>query len=603
MRTRLLVGLSLTLVTALVVTWSFSRSPEPDTVAPLSRRFEGLRWRAGNAQRYSVWLDSAVRISNGGVEPPAPLVQTARGELEFRTLEAGPDEVTVGMRLFPIDLSIAGVSDSESNRVLASPFRVRFDAEGILLAFEFPGQLSAEHRALIEEIVRTFATSVRSESSWIVEETHATGSYVAKYQRDGEEQLRKTKLDYKSPGPAAPRVQVVHSEASIRLDPTIDWIAGMVVDETLTMEPQAGVVVTVKTRAKIEILPDSDLLAAVGVSTPWEFPASAPPAQLGLDTRNKARGDRSIEQLSQDLRADLAALDGSGEGRSVLVHRLRDLLLMEEELATLLLNEMNVQELQDRTRADLFLVFELAGTAKAQEALCRVVSEPKWSQKDGTRALVAMGGLEKPTPETIDVLWQTSKNRSSTLAADYANTAALSIGSLGSRMLGEDSAGYSALRQQLTSASWAARDARERSILVMALGNTGDPTLSRELVSFLEDDDSGVRQSVARALIKLGVEEVADDLLLRLEHEPSGKVRATLAGALATWKEPSSEAMMSMRGALPSERDDSTRFHMAQFLGRNLAQFPENRAALENLLRSEDSDHIRRYLGEVLANQ
>lgn len=596
--TRLLLGSALVLLGGLAATWFLvlpnEERPRPVQDGPLF----ALRWRAGTSQHYDFLVDASVALATLDRDELQPFRQRVEGVLEVRTLDCGPDGALVGMRLDPVELQVSGTSDPETNRALAAPFRVRFAPDGLPTGFEFSCALDALQRALLEELLRTFQLALRDQPTWTVEERHGTGTYAAEYVRTELLRVQKTKLRYVSSGAAAestPSIQVVASTASIRFDPARDWIGGMVLDETLTMRDPSGARAEVTTHAVLELTSSTDSPPAQPEL--WAFEAREPSPN---GTVREERPTADPGALAQELRDSLTALDAATAGRSAWIHRMRDLLQQDPELAFLLLEVMKEQELADNTRADLYLVFELAGTPQAQTALCRVATEPSWSQRDGLRALIALGGVVNPTEESLDALWATSSNRFTEGTEDLASTAALALGSLANRMCGDELEGYASLRNGLVHAAWNARDARERAVFALALGNTGDPSLCSEVLAFLADEDPRVRKSAVQALGKLDPDAVGDELLQHLQRESSSQVRASIAATLAAWKSPSPEAMESIRRSIADERDEVARFNLARFLGQNLAKYPENRPVLRDLLASEQSHQIRRYVGGAL---
>lgn len=569
------------------------------------QRPPSLQWRTGSSQRYSCLVDSAVQMTMRGRGRPEAMSQRLEGLLDFRTLETGPEGPVVGLRLSGVEYRVSGVSDAETNRVLATPFRVRFDQRGMPLEFEFAGSVGLAERALLEQLVRTFQVSIRGERSWVAEESHATGTYSAEYVRGTDARIEKTKLHYQEPPRAAvgaPSTRVISSNASITIDAAKDWVAAMRVDETLETQLRTDMTIEVRTHAELVLAP-STLRSTGAVAELWTFTATELPVSANASGRKTGpEAGLTREQLEKQLRASLEALDSATEGRIAWIHRMRDILQAHEELAFVLLGMMQEGELEDRTRADLYLVFELAGTPDAQEALCRVVREPTWTQTDGNRALIALGGVANPTETSLQTLWDTARSRSSSSAADLANTASLALGSIGNRMLAQGAEGYAGLREELTDAVWSAPSSEEQAIGLMALGNTGDASLSPEVVTLLDDPDSVVRAAAATALGKLGTEDVASDLMRRLETEPSSQVRASIAGALSSWKSPSTAAMESIRMMVRAEHDDIARLKMAQVLGQNLNDFPENAIVLNELLATEGSKQIRTYAAKALAD-
>jgi HEAT repeat protein len=204
--------------------------------------------------------------------------------------------------------------------------------------------------------------------------------------------------------------------------------------------------------------------------------------------------------------------------------------------------------------------------------------------------------------ETIDALWaQVRSGEADQAGAAVAGTATLALGSLGQRLSAAHDARYGELRTELLGGAVGVGDASQRAMFIKALGNTGDATLSLQIVPLLSDSEPVVRSAAAHSLGALGTDAAADELVARLRQENVATVRSAIAESLVTWSAPTPSAMEAMRRDVVVEREDRARLAMAQVLGRNLAAYPQNRTALETLMRTERSDLIRRQVASMLA--
>ena len=558
----------------------------------------GLSWREGSAQAYDVKLDSSFVMALPGASAGQPINVSLEAVMEFATLRVQPGAVVAGARLFPITLYINGVTDAEVNRDLARPFRVLFRPDGRPMALEFPAEISAEHRQIIENLVRMFQVTVREGDEWLVEETNASGVYEARYHRTAPRSLVKEKLRYLSGSPATAAVPAVNSTESIELGDGSDWVVAMSMDEAITIDEPGAPPVEIRNLASISLRRGQ----TVSALDPWRFTAAANPAP-SAESQQAAVPDISPEEALRQIEAGVASLDTAVEGRSILIHRLRDLARVDDTLPDALLQTMQSEALTDRTRADLYLALELAGTPAAQTALASVLADTSWSPLDGMRAIVALGGVQTPTPDTLSALWDIALS-----GADYGDrkdlpsTAALALGSIGRTLLEAEDGGYGALRTGLQAGAASAGSPHQQSAYLHALGNTGDPdpALRDDITRFLDDPAIEVRSAAAQTLGRLGTEPVAGELLERFQQERNSVVRSSIAGALAAWEQPSAEAMALARAVVRDDPDERTRFNMAVLLGKNLADHPENRAVLEQVLAKEQSKRIRQQVADTL---
>lgn len=595
----LLAGGAAVLFAALATFWLLGRPGDGPSVPPAGGDPVRLQWRTGSAQQYDVRFDSQLRVNPGATGAAAPAVNVRlQGVLDVRALQAGSDEALVGLRLASVALQVAGKSDPATEQALAAPFRVRFASGGMPTAFEFAADTPAEQRAMLEQLVRTFQVAMRPDASWVTHESSATGPYQATYLRTSPTQWQKSKQRIGGAPGAAARPEI-RSKESIRIEGDGDWIASMTVDETTRSQGQAGPDFELTNRATLERRADPSA-RAVDDADAWRFAAAAAaaPAVRASDAARPLSRDEAKQQLADNV----ATLQAARSGRNVSVHKIRDLLRADPAMPTVLLAAMKSNPFDDRTRADLYLAFELAGTPGAQAALVSVISDSSWSERDAMRAIVALAGVARPTPQTIDALWAAARQGAAgDERSDLANTATFALGSAGQALSSAGDPAYGAVRGGLLQGAVSASDAAQRANFIHALGNTRDPSLSADVVPFLDDPAPAVRGAAAQSLANLGTDQAAGALVTRFEQERNSAVRGAIAESLVSWTAPSAGAMASMRAAIGSEPDENTRYQMARALGRNLATHPENRAALQALMRTEQSRRVRQQVAESLA--
>lgn len=596
-RAAAVLAAAVVVVAALFLLWRYLPTPDSSGAAVDAAPGEiALQWRVGQTQQYELSVESSFLMTLPGAGSGQAMQLSMEGVLDFRTLEVDAAGADTGMRFEAISLTIDGASDADVNRALESPFRVRFDRSGRPLTFEFPTTLAQEHRDILENLVMMFQVVVAAGTSWQVEESNANGRYKARYTRTGSISLNKQKVDY-LPSIANGATPAVASEETIVLNPDHDWITGMVLDERIVINDPGAVPVQVTNLATIELV-GTDNRADAGQ---WEFAASAVPDAV-LDPR-ASLPVLSPEEAQRQLMANVLELDEADESRSLIIHRLRDLLLVDDQLPAILIETLSTEELSEQTRADLYLAFELAGTPASQAALASVLLDNNWPPMDAMRAIVALAGVDEPTEDTLATLWGLARtNLAGTDRQDLPGTAALAIGSLGSGMRESGEPDYATLRDDLLVSASGAIEPVQRAVFLYALGNTADPDplLKRDLVSYLDDPSTEVRSAAAKTLARLGSDQVAEELLLRVQQESSGQARASMAEALASWDEPTAQAMQWAQAAVQQEADERARYNIAVLLGNNMDTFPENRRVLEMLLDSEQSKRIRQKVANML---
>ena len=587
----LLIGCATLLAVAFIVLWWPGQSNDESAAAPNTPA--RLQWRVGSSQQYDVRVDSSMQMIASSVSAAQNIRVRMNAVLDMRTLEASPEVAWVGLQLSSTQLQVAGKSDPETNRALGVPFRVRFASGGMPEAFEFPAGVTAQHRIILENLVRTFQVTMQEGDNWVAQESNASGTYEAVYQRTAPSLVEKTKRSFVG-HPSAP-TYLGAEIASTETFSTVadrDWIVSMTVDETVRTEGHGGPALEITNHATLELRPVAK--AAAGPDT-WAFvAAAAEPIEHEVPSLSR-------EQAYRQILAEVAALDVALEGRIVQIHRLRDLLRVDGSLPVELLELMKTEQLTDRTRADLYLAFELAGTEQAQAALTSVIGDPAWSLPDSMRAIVALGGVAHPSPDTRAALWVTAQSAPSTDDGRMlASTATFALGSLGKTMNVAGDPDYSLLSARLLNGAVGGADTEQRANFVHALGNTRDATLAPDIVAFLDDPEPEVRRAAALSLGMLDPNQAAEELMSHFDQERNSEVRGAIAESLVNWTEPTAPAVAAIRAGVRAEYDENTRYNMARFLGANLAKFPESRPVLQDLLRTEQSRRIRQSVAEAL---
>lgn len=583
-------GAVLLAATLLVLPWR--------AVTPADATREGsLRWREGHSQRHRLAVDCTVTFGGDGVSHGPPVQQVVRGELAVRTLTVAADTVLLGLQIEPMEVRTNDQRSPEAERQLGTPFRLRLRTDGAMLGAEFPAGVTTAHAALLEELVRTFQFTVQDGARWTSRETHATGRYRADYERQAPGQLRRTKVAYEA-GPAddpARAIDVPHGAAEITFDAAADWLAAMRVDETLATRDASGLAFRSHTRAELVLLPVT--LATAANPARFEFVA-APPQAPGVAEAIARQADVTQDELAAAITTILGELDRARAGRTTWVHRLRDLLRADDRTAALLLAALQAGAFAERTRADAFLAFELGGTEAAQQALTQVAAANAWSTADRLRAVIALGGVERPSAATLDALWQATQRRQDTAGRELADTALLALGTLGSSLPRD--ASYTNLCDGLRAIAYGGADVGERSCALAAIANTGDAALAPDVQPLLDDAEPAVRRAAAKAYGTLVPAAAAAEFGPRLGSERASTVRAAFAASLRSLPDHEPTVLAAVRSQLVQEVDASARLDLARCLGRHLDD-PANEAALRAVFARETLPQLRRELGEMLA--
>jgi len=603
MNKRWLFSAALALVAVVLIAEWYSSSTEkapavaPQPAAPVASAPLAMQWLSGVAQRYRVLSDSSMQMQ-GTAQGASSIRVNLLGELDTLTLKTDNDEALVGMRLSSVELKINNTVDADTNRALGAPFRVYFATNGMPLTFEFPAEVNQQNRSILESLVRTFQVSLNSGAdNWVADESNGSGTYEAVYKRIGPGQIEKSKRKFSTTAAGMVSWSEISSTESISIEAGRNWIAEMNVQETMSSDGQGTPAMAISNHATLKLEPGAQLALSPDL---WRFDAVAAAVGTAPTVRHPVP-DITPEEARNKILATVPELDAATQGRLGLIHQLRDLLRVDDSLPGLILDVLKTQELSDRTRADLYLALEQAGTKSAQRALVEVITDDSWSLKDGMRAIVAMGGIKQPTTESTTALWDMAQYSAGGERQRMASSATFALGSIGNTMNQADAPEYAALRSSLLSNALGGGDVTQRSNYITALGNTHDTTLANEVVILLDDADPAIRRAAALSLGSLGTDQVADRLVSQYNGEDNGYVRGAIAESLQSWSSPTDSAMAMFRQTVHTEKDEATRYNIAVLLGKNLDKFPENKTALMEIMRNEPSKRIRQKAAEALS--
>ena len=554
-----------------------------------------MQWRYGVSQRYQILSESSMQMQ-ATVQGASSIHVHMQGQLDTLTLKANSDEAVVGMQLSSVELKINDTVDAGTNRALSVPFRVRFATNGMPLAFEFPAEVNQYNRSILENLVRTFQVSLESADNWVVNESNSSGTYEVTYKRTGPAQIKKSKRKFDTTAAGIVSWSEISSTESFSIEVGRNWIAEMDVQETMNTDGQGSPAMTVNNHATLKLQLGTQLALSPDL---WRFDATA--AVGSASAAKRPVPNITPEEARKQILATVPELDTTKQGRLRLIHRLRDLLRVDASLPAIILDVLKTQELSDRTRADLYLALEQAGTDSAQAALVEVITDNNWSLKDGMRAIVAMGGIKQATTESITALWDMAQYGSGGERQRMADSATFALGSIGNTMNQTDDPEYATLRSSLLSNALGAGSITQRSNYITALGNTHDTTLANEVVILLDDTEPAIRRAAALSLGSLGTDQVADRLVSHYSTEDNGYVRGAIAESLQSWSKPSDSAMAMFRQTVRTEKDESSRYNIAVLLSNNLDKFPENESVLREIMRNEPSKRIRQKAAEALS--
>jgi len=583
----------------IAATMAFLGWPGSNRPGPVASHGAGLAWTPGARQAYQLRIVSHVRLDTGA--GTAAVEQVLTGTLQLRVLSVDRGTVELALQLDPARLELSGRRDGEMDRQLGTLFLATFDASGAPREFRFPRSLPRRVQDLLSEAVRTFQVVIPRGAGpeWQVDEAHATGRYAAAYRRLRDGSLRKTKLAYlETPGIS---VDVRKAEATIRLDPSASWIAGMVVTEEVVVSLERSPLSRSSMEAEISrVSPPEGSSLAIDAERRSSAEISAAFAAAPRPPRDEADAAAPVPRLAGEalraaLRGHVARLSQEGRTSVRAIYELRDFLRAHPEAAALVPGMLGSPGLESATAAALVNALGMAGTPEAQAALAEVAQDPAMGPVNRSRAIVAMGDVRDIEDSSLEALWRVARQSRHEPGVALPSTAALALGTVGSHLKVSQPARYEALRADLVRHLESARDPGDARAALLALGNTEDEALSGVVETWLEHESPAARAGAAQALGRLGSGGVQDRLATRLASEQAGQVRAAISTSLNRLPPPAPQTLELVTRLVRQEPDAEARFAMVRLLADNLEAFPPARAVLFDLSSQDPSKRIRVY--------
>ncbi|HEY7373772.1 MAG TPA: HEAT repeat domain-containing protein [Polyangia bacterium] len=511
----------------------------------------------GVRQRYEI--DYATRVVTTAGQPLTGFA--LEGSLELTGLAAAPAQLVRGQFTGTLTAQ-AGGAGAEGDALAEAarrPFLLAFGADGSFQGARgepgLPAFVGRLWSALGEYLQLRHGAA--GAADWQLEESDAAGRYLAAYAQTGRQTVSKKKLRYTATAAqAVSSYEVRASAAGFELDAD-GRLASLGAGESLRARvgdgngPVPGFESTTTLdlrRASVDAVPS--LLAS------WLADSARAVALRGAAHADSQRArDRALidgltvaEALSrlQPLAERAGQKDGTGgasreaRGRAGRAFAAFTALLRQDP-AALAAAEANLRKGGPLTTT-LLAALRDAGSPEAQ-ALLAEMSRPgsPLAPEQRFEATRALSLVATPTADTVETL------RALRGDPEVAAQATYGLGSALHRLDAQDPALAAEVRGDLLGQLAAAHTPGERSMVLTALGNAGDPATLDAIAGYQQSDDAAVRAAVAQAVRRIDGPQ-ADAMLASLCADPAASVR--LAAVSAADQRPASAALTGAVSAL-----------------------------------------------------
>ena len=550
---------------------------------------------AARAPSRSLATRSAGRFASG-LERTFQLEQTAEmaagGEplfsfaLRGEYLVAVVDESSGGVRLrahLQVALTLGPAPEAQAHAAqlegeLALPHEISLDRDGTLRALHYQPEHSRFVRHYLHALASQTQLVIRDGTAWTARELAPWGEYEADYRRDGDT-VAKT-----ASGPTPDLSILVQAEATLGSD---DWPLLLRVTEESEVPLAEGKASTSRSKLDWSLI-GRRLVPATGADDSLE---------------RRAAGDLDAERHDEallagrglpDLLAELNAIEdvSDGEQAGAIMFQLIALFRTSGPAAGAV--DAELLGSLDADRAS-FLIGALgySGSASAQAALVDLSGNPALSDRARRAATVALGLLEEPSPDVIDL-----HRRNLGSAREPEPTALFAAGSAAHRLAATDPTAAGELVDLLLGRLARAATDAERIEVLHALGNAGDRRALAVLEQLLATGPVAVRAAATAALRRIAGADV-DQLLVRtLASDPDTPVRYAAVEAAA--QRPLAPFIDAYRASLAGEPASEVRLGVIAALGPWLPASPEARSMVTDAARHDGDPRVRQAAEKLL---
>lgn len=583
-------------VLAALVAWLAIHDGRLGDPASAPARCPELQWHAQDQLAYRLQVDSDVLF---GVDPER-VPYRLRARLCLRVLAADAAGAQVAVQLRDVDYVYGTERQLAHQAALGAAFVVHFDG-GLPARFTFPPPLDPEIQDQLREVLRTFQATAppAGVDSWNVVEEDANGPFRVSYVRNPAGAWHRQKVAYLTvPEAEAPlgRVAVLASATDLLPAAAHSWWQTAEVREELEVRSSGIVSARVATHATL-------------APTAWDATCDLAPPELAVDALLRqpvatiepapvpAVPTRPLTAADQAALRELLAAYTAGAGRdSALVRRLAALLREVPELAMDLHPVLADPGQLGTVAAGVAHALELAGTAESQFVLATIGGDDALPPAQRQRAIIALGGVAAPAPDSVRLLWQIGQGHGDAGAVETAHAALLALGSMGRKLSGADAEAYATLAADLGQMAARHPDPGRRAVALKALANTGDKRHGPIAAEALTDTAPVVRAAAVATLALLDDAPALDLLTERIHGDPDGRVRAAIADGIRGMTTTSPATFAACARQLGNEVHPAARGALARYLADHLADYPDGRPALEALLQRETQPDVVRYV-------
>jgi len=590
-----------------------------DELATPSTALTNFEWNIGTRQTYRYQLktdlkvDIAATLKQDKNEPTQwQQIQTQlSGILNVRVFAKNHDRVQVGVQLSQVDYQLNQQKFELLTALLQTFFLVEMSPEGKPLYYHFPRYIDHSNQVFLKELIDNIQFSLSAnpiDPNWTTQETHGSGNYEAKYQREAENKFKKQKVKYtyvtfQQPTEKTEQLpikltgDVKHSESTAQLMKQVNWLYLLDGKEEAEFNTVSGTLARNMAQVHLGFSRDEQDPNLGIWRAPDDFDAVI--QQFATAQGDVSLSENVIKQLERDkLRQQYAnvsvsqlidAMKNGSSKDSQSWQALRDYLSVYPQVA---LEIPNLLETADRDLANKIIsVLEIVATPEAQQALSTIATHPSQEeapQQRAVQAIIAFNFIEQPQPQVFETL----KKLANSADNERSDTALLAMGSVLEHAGG--SLGSLEVRDEINRRLENSTPEQQPTLL-RAIGNSRDSSFLPKVTPYFAAPSVDVRAAATEAVRKFQDAESLGYLLNALTQDADRQVRLSALDSLKQ-REDKSQALPKVKEQLLQETDPELKAKLIQFLGVQKTNDPQIVDVLKQSLQQETDRDMKKHL-------
>jgi hypothetical protein len=459
-------------------------------------------------------------------------------------------------------------------------FIVQLSPDGRITNYYFKG--NNKDSAGLEQLVSEFQIVVNNTPKYVVEETTLEGIVRAEYERSNTNTclIKKRRHGFAKKNMKLHKANIIRSDINASIDR--DWIKTFRSHETIEVRSN---------KQKIaKYIKDTTLQSVDGPIDNslqiWLFDGDIDQliARFQNDTEESYIKKVSKEDKKKYLENNMITLDSLLLGIKgidpIQTLKIVEYLTLYPDKAQELLPV--IKNADSDMAATLIYVLQRTSTSQAQAVLRVIAQDSGFGQNNHIRAIIALGGVSKPTSDTIDFLWKIYNSRETVQDEQLSDTALLSIGRFGQNSFYADK-----IREKLIETYRdIPGDSSERRTVLLSMQNADAKNFEAEIFDTLSSNNPSVRSTAVKALAGQNRDIVRDNLVALFNTSEAIDVRLQLVKTLLTI-DTNDMIMSKARANILNDEDDRVRHELITYLLKYKERYPENVDTLKELRKTE----------------